>query len=435
MAFLDRVNIANAVIFGLKEELKLSGLEYNTCLTIFFAPYILLEIPSNVLMKKLRPRVWLPICMFMFGLVTTMQGFVHNYTGILTTRFLLGVFESGMFPGSFYLISMWYKREEAQKRCTFFFSSTVFAGAFGGLLASAIGLMDGKGGYRGWRWIFILEGVLTCVISLLFYFIITDFPEGATFLTDAEREFVRDRLREDVGDPVQEAKLTPKVALGVFKDFKIFIGGFMYFGIVVPAYGYAYFAPTIIRQFGYSPIQTQLRSVPPWAVAFVFAMTIATISDSVRHRFLFTVFPLCISMAGFIILLTVHNNIHVQYFALFLAAMGMYTAMPVVVCWFNTNLGGHHRRAVGTAWQIGFGNVGGVISTYSFLSKDAPRFTKGYSIGLAFMCFSVLSCIAYFLAVSRENRKRVQGIDKYSGATEEEKKSLGDLSPDYRYFL
>lgn len=82
-----------------------------------------------------------------------LQGFVQNYSGLLATRFFLGVFETGMFPGAFYLIGMWYRRHEAQKRYSFFFSSTTLAGAFGGLLASAIGKMDGVRGYMGWRWI------------------------------------------------------------------------------------------------------------------------------------------------------------------------------------------------------------------------------------------------------------------------------------------
>ena len=113
--------------------------------------------------------------MFGFGLVTICQGLVQNYGGLITTRFFLGVFESGMFPGSFYLIGMWYKRHEAQKRYTFFFASTTLAGAFGGLLASAIGKMDGMKGYSGWRWIFILEGVLTCVVSFAWFFV-SNFP-------------------------------------------------------------------------------------------------------------------------------------------------------------------------------------------------------------------------------------------------------------------
>ena len=97
------------------------------------------------------------------------QGLVQNYAGLLVTRFFLGLFETGMFPGCFYLLGMWYRREEAQKRYSLFFSSTSLAGAFGGLLASAIGKMDGIAGYHGWRWIFILEGSLTVLVGLIFF--------------------------------------------------------------------------------------------------------------------------------------------------------------------------------------------------------------------------------------------------------------------------
>lgn len=134
--------------------------------------------------------------MFLFGLLTLCQGLVQNYSGLLATRFFLGLAEAGMFPGSFYLISMWYKRSEAQKRYSFFFGSTSLAGAFGGLLASAIGNMSGLRGYSGWRWIFVIgnyksisrfidftdvraEGLLTCVVSFAIYFMIPDFPEEA----------------------------------------------------------------------------------------------------------------------------------------------------------------------------------------------------------------------------------------------------------------
>jgi len=141
LAFLDRVNIGNARSFNLQKDLGLDplGTQFNTVLTIFFVPYIVFEIPSNIYLKRFSPRIWLSLCCIGFGLVTTLQGLTQNYAGILATRFFLGVFECGMFPGCFYLISMWYKRDEAQKRYTLFFSSTSLAGAFGGLLASAIG--------------------------------------------------------------------------------------------------------------------------------------------------------------------------------------------------------------------------------------------------------------------------------------------------------
>ncbi|KAI9775061.1 MAG: hypothetical protein M1835_005951 [Candelina submexicana] len=436
LAFLDRVNIANAAVFGLKRDLKLDGknVQYNTALTIFFVPYIIFEIPSNILLKRLRPHVWLSACMFLFGLVTVCQGLVQNYSGLLTTRFFLGFFETGMFPGCFYLIGMWYKRSEAQRRYTFFFSSTTLAGAFGGLLASAIGKMNGMRGYKGWRWIFILEGVLTCVVAFTFFFLLPDFPEEAKWLNEEERVYVQARLRADQGRSAAERRIGIRDVGRIFKDFKIFVGGFMYFGLIVPAYGYAFFAPGIIQTFGYSQIQTQLHSVPPWAAAFGFAMLIATFSDFFRHRFLFTLIPIAVSIAGFAILITVHHNHHVQYAALFLVTMGTYSAMPVIVCWFNMNLGGHHRRSVGSAWQVGFGNVGGIIATYAFLQKDAPNYKPGYSICIAFCCLSAASCCVYAATVWTQNRNR-ERAPRDLGLTEFEKTEKGDMNPEYRYLL
>jgi MFS family permease len=425
LAFLDRVNVANARSFGLIQDLGLTGVQYNTALTIFFVPYIFFEIPSNILLKKLRPRIWLSACMFTFGLVSICQGLVNNYGGLLTTRFFLGVAEAGMFPGCFYLIGMWYKRTEAQRRYTFFFSSTSLAGAFGGLIASGIGKMDYVRGYRGWRWVFILEGVLTCVVAIAFFFVIPSFPEEAGWLTAEEREYVTARLQVDQGRSATERRITLRDVGRVFKDYKVWLGGIMYFGLIVPAYGYAYFAPSIISGLGYGPIETQLRSVPPWVVAFGFGMIIAFASDYAKHRFLFTIFPICVSIAGFGILLNVHDNVPVQYAALFLIAMGTYAAMPVIVCWFNMNLGGHHRRAIGTAWQVGFGNIGGIIATYSFLAEDSATFYhKGYSICIGFICLSAAACCVYAVGIWEANRRRNRTpVDV--GLTEYEKTELG----------
>ncbi|KAL6250805.1 High-affinity nicotinic acid transporter [Rhinocladiella similis] len=434
LAFLDRTNVANAAIFGLQKDLGLSATQYSTALTVFFPPYILFEVPSNVLLKKFKAHVWLSGCMFMFGLVTVCQGLVQGYGGLITTRFFLGLFEAGMFPGSFYLIGMWYKRHEAQKRYTFFFASTTLAGAFGGLLASAIGKMNGMRGYLGWRWVFILEGVLTCVVAFACFFLIPDFPEDAKWLTEEERMYVKARLQDDQGKSAIERSITFKDVVNCFKDYKFILGWLMYFGLIVPAYGYAYFAPTIIKTYGYSPIQTQLHSVPPWAAAFGFSMLVAVFSDRLRHRFLFSILPICIAIAGFAILMNVHHNTHTEYAALFLITSGTYSAMPIIVCWFTMNLGGHHRRSVGSAWQIGAGNIGGIIASYSFAATDAKTFFhKGYSISISFICLSAVSCILYFIACILQNRSRAKSHDV--GLTEYEKTEMGDMSPDYRYML
>lgn len=113
---------------------------------------------------------------------------------------------------------MWYTRTEAQKRFSFFFSSTTLAGAFGGLLAYGIAQMDGVRGYMGWRWVFIIEGVLTSVVAIILFPLMSDFPEEVKWLTDEERQFVRAKLARDVGKSAHHAKLGLKEVLDVFKD-------------------------------------------------------------------------------------------------------------------------------------------------------------------------------------------------------------------------
>ena len=162
-------------------------------------------------------------------------------------------------------------------------------------------------------------------------------------------------------------------------------------------------------------------------------MVVAYISDRFRHRFGFIIASICISLTGFGMMLSPALNSTTKYGALFLITCGTYAAMPVIICWFNMNLGGHHRRAVGSAWQVGFGNIGGIIATYAFLPKDAPAYVPGYSICIAFVVVSVISCSIYFVGCVMANRKRERTTD--GTTTEYEKAELGDLSPDYRYIL
>lgn len=435
LAFLDRVNISNANVYGMSADIGLEGHQYNTCLTIFFVPYVLSEVPSNFFLKKLKPHVWLSICMTLFGCVSIAQGFVQNFGGLMTTRWFLGTFEAGMFPGCFYLLSMWYRRSEAQKRYSFFFSSTCLAGAFGGLIAYGCNHISGRRGLEGWRWLFIIEGAITAAISILLFFFLSDFPEDARFLSENERLFIKRKLEIDVGDSLNEHSMTFKDIIGVFKEWKVWIVGLMYFGQIVPAYGYAYFAAPIIKLFNYSPVKTQLYSIPPWVAAFGLSMGVAVFSDRIQHRYTFAMVCSVISIAGFAMLLGDKHDIHVRYGGCFLIAMGAYTAMPVIVCWTNMNFAGHVRKSVGTAYQVGFGNIGGIIATFTFLSQDAPYYMKGLGIGLGFTGLSMIFCTVYLFGIMKENRQKRSGAwnAKFDAKTPEEQAIAGDLKPDFIY--
>lgn len=213
---------------SMPEQLGLTGQQPNIALAIFFVPYIVFEIPSNVLMKKLRPHLWLSLCTIGFGIVMLAQGFIQNYSGLLATRFLLGFFEAGIFPGSFYLISYWYRQEESQKRFTLYFSSVILASAFSGLLASAIAKLDGVRSLSNWRWIFILEGILTAVVGIASFFIVSDFPNEAKWLSERERQYVLERTDAN-HTAAAGAAVTRLDLINFFKDPKNYLGPIMYF--------------------------------------------------------------------------------------------------------------------------------------------------------------------------------------------------------------
>lgn len=162
------------------------------------------------------------------------NGFVKGYHSLLATRFILGVCESGFFPAAAYLIGEWYCRFEIQWRLSLFFSAASMAGAFSGLLAFALENMDGVGGLRGWRWIFIIEGIVTVVIGAMIPWILPDSPQSASFLTPEEKIMIRNRLEQDSG--TQEGRVQTSedfkwdYVTSVLLDWKVWFTVFIYWG-------------------------------------------------------------------------------------------------------------------------------------------------------------------------------------------------------------
>ncbi len=264
---------------------------------------------------------------------------------------------------------------------------------------------------------------------------ITDFPEEARWLTEDERAFIVKKLAADQGSSGLEARITWRSVVETFSDWKMIPGALMYFGPAVSAYGeylpaamvtsialyhltyhkqtgLAYFIPSIVLTYGYTPIQAQLHSVAPWAAAVVLSLSVAYLSDKIKSRFSFIIFGLCLALCGNLVLFTVHDNRRVQYAAVFLYLMGVISMLPVVVCLFTMNLKGHRNRAVGTAWQVGFGNCAGIIATFAFPSADAPRYRLGYSLGLGFLCLAGAAALAYFVGCLMANKRR-GGTDRF----------------------
>ncbi len=240
LSFLDRSAIGNAVIFGMRPELGLTGpngdQRYRLALLLFFVPYALFEVPSNILLKKLKPSIWFSVITIAVGICMACQGVVTNDSGLIAARWFLGVAEAGLFPGVNYLMRGWYRNGEFSIRAAIFFSAASLAGAFGGLLAAAINEMNGVGGYAGWRWIFIIIGIVTFLSGIASFWLVPDFPEDAKFLNEEERAFVIGRLQQDQVFSATGESFSTKNIIKAFVDWKLWLGGLIYAGAVGPLY-------------------------------------------------------------------------------------------------------------------------------------------------------------------------------------------------------
>ncbi|KAF2821798.1 MFS general substrate transporter [Ophiobolus disseminans] len=445
LSFLDRGNIGNAKIEGLVEDLGMSGAQYNWCLTVFFFTYAAFEVPSNLLLKKLRPSVWLPTIMVAWGIVMTLMGIVQGYHGLLIARIFLGVAEAGLFPGVAYYITMWYARHEAQFRQALFFSAASVAGAFSGLLAFGIAHMDGVGGLEGWRWIFILEGILTVIVAVVAYFTLYDFPETASFLTEEERAFVVYRLKyQDFKDEREEGAVRVaqddsfqwKFVKSAFLDWQIWTNIWVYWGIVCPLYGISLFLPSIIRGLGYTSSTAQLLTVPIYITASVLAVAVAWFSDRVGKRYPFILVCLCIMAVGFIMCVSSATP-GVIYAGVFIATCALYPAFPGNITWLSNNLAGSTKRATGQAIQIAVGNLAGAMASNFYRAEDAPRYILGHALELGFIGAGIIALLVLVFNYKRINAKRERQMAEgaHNGYTPEELGALGDRAITYRYFL
>lgn len=436
-SFLDRTNIGNAKIEGLQKDLKMTSGQYNATLSIFFVSYSVFEPLTNVLLKRLRPSVFLPIIMLLWGICMTTMGLVHNYAGLMAVRWFLGLAEAGLFPGVNYYLSCWYRRDEFGIRAATFFSAAAIAGSFGGLLAAAISKMDGVGGKQGWAWIFILEGLATVVLGLASFWMVHDFPDNATFLSDDDRARVIRRLKLDKQASAGTEEFKMKYLWMSLRDWKTYTGMMIYMGADGALYAFSLFIPTVIKELGYKSTRAQLLSVPPYAIAAVLTITIGFVADKTRQRGLCNIAVSFLGIIGFAMLIGGESP-HTRYAGIYLGACGIYPCIANTISWTSNNVEGVYKRGVTLGMVIGWGNLNGVVSSNIYRSADAPRFFPGHGTVLGYLTLFLLggSTLQYLL-LKRENGKRLRGERDYlvEGKNQVEIEELGDVRPDFIYHL
>ncbi|KAJ9480086.1 putative High-affinity nicotinic acid transporter (putative) [Pseudozyma hubeiensis] len=504
--FIDRSNIGNAKVAGLTTDLKLDGNKFNIALAVFYITYIASEIPSNMMLRKLGAKFWLPFIVFCWGVVTVFFGIVKNFAGLIVIRLLLGLFEGGLLPGMPLYLSQLYPRYMVQVRLAYFYAGASLSGAFGGLLASGLIHMQGLGvqnrylaplkpatekGVAGWRWIFIIEGLLTIVIACFAWWCLPSSVKKFGGLKEDERELMLAVLGRDqqnnrakaagvapilTNDGEKQANLPPVSAPNavgpvnahdasnaavhqamVFEEEQFewrevrrglvepqaWFTGLAYLCICNALYSFSLFLPTILRGIypNISLTRLQLLTVPPYIPATVLVIIIAYLADKTRMRGPFILALLPLSMIGYIMLLAT-NDAKVKYGATFLIALGLYPTAPCILSLPINNTSGLYKRGTVNALQLMIANLAGFVATFIYQAKWAPKYIQGHSVALGSLILAWL-----FIAVNvwwcwSENKAREQGRREgnwveYQRLVDEGKTRapIGDRSPHFRYTL
>ncbi|KDQ12248.1 hypothetical protein BOTBODRAFT_34530 [Botryobasidium botryosum FD-172 SS1] len=431
--FIDRTNIGNANVAGLSKDLKLVGYQYNIGLSVFYIFYALSEVPSNLLLKRLGANIWIPVIVLVFGFVTMMTAWVRNFGGFIVIRTILGLAEGGMMPGVTYYLSTWYKRDELTLRIGIFVSASSMAGAFGGLLATALlkipqlhGLPHGQ-----WRNIFLIEGALTVALGILGFFMLPNAPEKTPMLTERERLVAMERLRAGAaGFSAAEGTEWPliKRALTSIHNWGCAIC-FLLVNICIQ--GTSLFMPTLLLGMGYSPIQAQLHSVPPYVVSAAWSVFIAWASDRSGKRGIWLLITTPIAAMGSAILIG-NKRSSIDYLGIFFLTAGVFPIGPIYLSWVTNNAAPYTTRAVSTAMIVSIGSFGPLISAWVYLPTDGPEYIKGNSIQLGAQCllFIITALLIWYNAW--ENKARQAGKRDYRlNADEETVSKLGNLHPRF----
>ncbi|KAL2816750.1 major facilitator superfamily domain-containing protein [Aspergillus granulosus] len=434
-SFLDRTNVGNAKILGLEDDLNITNDQYDIGLAVFYLFYILSEVPSNLIIKKASPKIWLPALTMVWGIFTMCLGFVRNFGSFVAVRVLLGIAEGGLLPGMVLYLSSFYRRGDLALRIGLFYTAASLSGAFGGLLARGLAEIGPRGGLEGWRWIMIIEGLLTFVCGIGAYFGLPNGLETVPFLTEEERKFARNRIRLDnpsahgVLEDENDSLRWSEVRRGLL-DPQMWLSATAYFAILSGLYSFGLFLPTIIDESGFAsdPNQVQLWTVIPYAVAAGLTVVVAFLSDRLKLRGVIMLFTLPIAIAGYAAIGNI-SDAQIKYGMTFLMATGMYASVPCILVWNSNNSAGHYKRATTSGMQLAIANCGGFVATFIYPNKDRPQYHRGHTVVLSLLVFAWFMILLNVFYCAKVNKDKRNGkYAKYEGYND-------DRDPNFKMVL
>jgi MFS family permease len=388
--YLDRNNLGFAAL-KMNAELGLTATQFGRAAGILFLGYCFFEVPSNIALYRVGPRIWLARIMITWGLISAATIFVTGPLSLYVLRFFLGVAEAGFFPGVAFYLGTWFPSAYRTRMIAWFMVAVPISSVVAGPTSGELLRMDGIWGLAGWKWLFLLEGLPVVVLGVVALKVLADRPEEATWLTDVERAVVRDRI----GGERREREVRHLGA--ALKDVRVLILAGVQFGFLVGSYGVGLFLPQILKLGNLSDREVGYLSSGAYVVATVGMIVWAGQVDRRGGKITNLALACFVSAVGFLWSIA-SSNFWVAFVGLTVALTGINAARGIF--WtipprFLTGI----AAAGGLAFINSIGTMGGFVGPY-MMGWLTDR-TGSYTAGLAAMAGFLLLATGLSLSLKR----------------------------------
>jgi len=370
--YLDRNAIALARLSSLEEDLGLTGSQYQTCVSILFVGYVACGVPSNMIISRVRPSMFLCGVMILWAVISIATAFSNNFIGLLLTRFFLGIVEAPYYPGCLFILSNFYTRTEIATRIAILYTGNILATALAGLIAIGIFELNGQLGYAGWQWLFIIQGSVTGVVAICAYPFLPDTPLTTRWLTEDERQLAHGRLQRDKVDSEEKGSVWSGLRQAC-KDPRVWLFCLMQ-NLHLSANGFKNFFPTVIESLGFDRTTTLGLTCPPYMVAGAFAILMSLTSGKFNERTWHLTICKTVAIIGFVVAPATLNTAG-RYVAMMIFTIGTYPANSIILGWAATVCSQtSEKKAVVIALMTSWSNASFIYTPYLFRNGDEPRY-------------------------------------------------------------